>query len=101
MKESVLILKEKQQHNIGVPTFKLPASTNNILWLTHQILFLTYDIWLLGYRLEFSFLYIPHGQYSIVLSGYKVQMNMYFLFWSKVHFFSEAFYAFMYHVCKF
>ena len=27
MKESVLSLKEKQQHNIGVPTFKLPART--------------------------------------------------------------------------
>ena len=31
MKESVLILKEKQQNNIGVPTFKLPASTKHIL----------------------------------------------------------------------
>jgi len=29
MKESVLSLKErKQQHNIGFPTFKLPASTS-------------------------------------------------------------------------
>jgi len=30
MEESVLSLKEKQQHNIGFPTFKLPASTNTI-----------------------------------------------------------------------
>jgi len=29
-KESVLSLKEKQ-HNIGYPTFKLPASTKNSL----------------------------------------------------------------------
>ena len=27
MKESVLSLKEKKQHNLGFPTFKLPAST--------------------------------------------------------------------------
>ena len=34
MKESVLSLKErKQQHNIGFPTFKLPASTKGNLWL--------------------------------------------------------------------
>ena len=30
MEESVLSLKEKQQHNNGFPTFKLPASTKNI-----------------------------------------------------------------------
>jgi len=47
MKESVLILKEKQQNNIGVPTFKLPASTKHILWLTHQILFFDdFDTWI-------------------------------------------------------
>ena len=28
---SVLSLKEKQQHKIGFPTFKLPASTRNLL----------------------------------------------------------------------
>ena len=33
LKESVLSLKEKQ-HNIGLPTFKLPASTKNLLRLT-------------------------------------------------------------------
>ena len=33
MKEYVLSLKEKQQHNIGFPTF-------NLLWVTRQILFL-------------------------------------------------------------
>ena len=32
MKESVL--KKKQQHNLGSPTFKLPASTKYILRLT-------------------------------------------------------------------
>ena len=25
--------ERKKQHNIGFPTFKLPASTKNILWL--------------------------------------------------------------------
>jgi len=34
MKESVLSLKEKQQHNIGFLTFKLPACTKHILRLT-------------------------------------------------------------------
>jgi len=27
----VVCLKEKQQHNIGFPTFKLPASTKHLL----------------------------------------------------------------------
>jgi len=31
MKESVLSLKEKTQHNIGFPTLKCPASTKNNL----------------------------------------------------------------------
>ena len=30
--ESMLSVKEKQ-HDIDFPTFKLPASTNNLLWL--------------------------------------------------------------------
>ena len=30
-KESLLSLKEKNAHNIGVPTFKLPASTKSII----------------------------------------------------------------------
>ena len=30
IKKSVLSFKEKQ-HNIGLPNFKLPASTNNLL----------------------------------------------------------------------
>jgi len=34
MKESVLSLKEKQ-HNLGLHTFKFPASTENLLRLTH------------------------------------------------------------------
>ena len=32
--ESILSVKEKNQYNIDFPTFKLPASTNNLLWLT-------------------------------------------------------------------
>ena len=39
MKESVLSFEEKQQHNLGLPTFK----------------------WLLGYRMEFNSLYLPQG----------------------------------------
>ena len=34
MKESVLSFEEKQ-HNLGLPIFKLPASTNSMLRLTH------------------------------------------------------------------
>ena len=33
IKESVLSVEEKQ-HNIGLATFELPASTNNLLRLT-------------------------------------------------------------------
>ena len=33
MEESVLSLKEKQ-HNLGLPTFNLPASTTTLLRLT-------------------------------------------------------------------
>jgi len=35
MTKSVLSLKAKKQHNIGYPTFELPASTLNLLRLTH------------------------------------------------------------------
>ena len=31
MKESVLSLNEKKQHNIGFPTFKLPRCNKNLL----------------------------------------------------------------------
>jgi len=34
MKESVLSFEEKQQHNLGLPTFNLPASTKHLLRLT-------------------------------------------------------------------
>jgi len=40
MKEAMLSFEE--QHNLGLPTFKLPSS-----------------IWLLGCRTEFSCLYLP------------------------------------------
>ena len=38
IKESVLSFEEKQ-HNLGLPTFKLPASTKTLLRLTRSILF--------------------------------------------------------------
>ena len=34
MKESVLSFEGKKQHNLGLPTYKLPASTKNLLRLT-------------------------------------------------------------------
>ena len=34
MREPVLSLEKKQQHNLGLSTFKLPASTKIILRLT-------------------------------------------------------------------
>ena len=68
MKESVLILKKKQ-HNLGLPTFKLPASTKHFL------------------RIVFSCLYLPQWHYiSYVLCGYEVLMNMNKTFFgAKVH----------------
>ena len=41
IKESVLSLKEKQQHDNVSFTFKLPAGTKNLLGLTRCILLLT------------------------------------------------------------
>ena len=51
MKEFVLCwVWKKKQNNIGFPTFKLPQSTRNILWLTcYNIIFGDFGIWLLGY----------------------------------------------------
>ena len=34
MKESVLSSEEKYHYNLGLPTFKLPASTKHLLRLT-------------------------------------------------------------------
>jgi len=33
MKEICVEFERKKQHSIGFPTFKLPSSTNNLLWL--------------------------------------------------------------------
>jgi len=78
LKESVLSFEE-QKHNLGLPTFKLPTSTNNRLRLTHQILFLTisvYDYSVIG---PSSVVCIFHkGIISFVLCGYAVQMNISF-----------------------
>ena len=32
MKESAVSLKEKQQNNIGIPTFDLPARTKHVFY---------------------------------------------------------------------
>ena len=42
MKESVLSFEE--QHNLGLPTFKLPARTKSRLRLIRKILFLTSSV---------------------------------------------------------
>ena len=36
---------KKQQHNLGLPTFKLPASTKTLLRLTPLILFLMVSVY--------------------------------------------------------
>jgi len=41
----MLSFDEKKQHNLGLPTFKLPAITKDILRLTHLILFLTISVY--------------------------------------------------------
>jgi len=43
MKESVVCLKET--HNLGLPTFKLPASTTPRLRLTRKLLLLTISVY--------------------------------------------------------
>ena len=61
MKESALTFEEKQ-HNLGLNTFKLPASTNHSININPlNNMFDDFSIWLLGYRTEFSCLYIPQG----------------------------------------
>ena len=74
MKESLLSLKKKQ-HNIGLPSFKLRVSTKkNFMTDLLNIMFDDFGIWLLGYRIKFSCLYIPHGYYF----GYEVQIKKIF-----------------------
>ena len=57
MKDSVLSLKN-QQHNIGFSTFKFMTDPLNSVVDGLGIL-------LVGYRIEFSCLYIPQGHYVI------------------------------------
>ena len=44
MKECVLSLNKKTHNTIGLPTFKLSASSKNVLRLTSKILFLTISL---------------------------------------------------------
>jgi len=57
MKDSVLSLKN-QQHSIGFSTFKFMTDPLNSV--VDGL-----DILLVGYRIEFSCLYIPQGHYVI------------------------------------
>ena len=41
---------QKKQHNIGCPTFKLPASTKCVMTDPINITTDDFGIWLLGYR---------------------------------------------------
>ena len=44
VKESVLSLIEKNRHNVGFPTFKLPASTKNRLVTDPLSIILTFSV---------------------------------------------------------
>ena len=76
MNES-LFFERKKLHNINFRTFKLPASTRNIKWLTKLkicLLISVYDYLSIGWC---SDVYIFHkGIIVYVLSGYEVQMRM-------------------------
>ena len=80
MNES-LFFERKKLHNINFRTFKLPASTRNIKWLTKLkicLLISVYDYLSIGWC---SDVYIFHkGIIVYVLCGYEVQMRMYFFF---------------------
>ena len=57
------VLMEKQ-HNLGLHTFKLPTSTKTYFKINQlNMIFDDFStcIWLLGYRTEFSCLYLPQG----------------------------------------
>jgi len=56
MKESVLNLNEKNNNY-----FQIAQNTKSLHPL--DIIFDDFGIWLLGYRIEISCLYIPHGHY--------------------------------------
>ena len=61
MKEFVVSFEEKHQHNLVLTYFK----TNPL-----NIIFDDFSIWLLGYKTEFSCLYLPQGHYFMSTSFY-------------------------------
>ena len=72
---------KKKQHKLGFPFFKLPASTKNLLL---NIILDDFRIWLLGYRTEFSCLYIPQGHYFIsTVWQWSTDEYVIFRFWAK------------------
>ena len=71
MKESVLSFEEKK-HILGLSTFKFSTSTYNYFTTnTLNIIFDDFSTWLIGYRTEFSCLYLLQGHnfISIVWLG--------------------------------
>mgnify|MGYP006890319217 CR=1 FL=1 len=85
MKESVEYEKKQKQHWFSyfqIASKYLKSFTTDLL----NIIFDDFSIWLLGYRIEFSCLYLPQGHtfISIVWLGSTDKYVM-FLFWVKVH----------------
>ena len=68
----------KKQHNLGLPTFKLPTSTKNLWRLT-----LYYYFWRFQYmniRTEFSCLYPPQG-HNFISTVWPWSTDEYCAFW--------------------
>ena len=69
MNESSFEFERKKIHNIGFPTYKLSENT----WIKifydspFKYYFDEFGIRLLGYKIEFSCLYIPHGHFISTL----------------------------------
>jgi len=68
--------EERQQHNLGLPTFKLPASINPFCCWRFQYM-------LLGYRTNIRCLNLPQG-HNLISTVWLLSTDD-FLFWTKVH----------------
>ena len=69
----------KLRHNISFPTFKLSACTKCFMAPPLYISFDKFGIWLLGYRIEFSCLYIPQW-HSFISTLWLWSTDEYLLF---------------------
>ena len=59
MIEFELSSNEKQQHNVGFPTFNYSQVLN--MFMADPLNIILDDLWLLGYRIMFSCLYLHKG----------------------------------------